>query len=99
MFRPDSFADLGGMYETKPGFYLLVGPDWHGDTPKGIAGVFRSKTNTGFAPPQAFQDDTPEDKRAVQSVLGGIDMYPLSMFDGKMKAQDCQTLMCAERFG
>jgi len=86
--RTDSFADLGAMYGTKPGFYLLVGPDWDGDTPSGFAGVFRSKTNTGFVAPRVFQDDTPEDKRAVQSVLSGIDMYPLSMFDGKMKTQD-----------
>jgi len=86
--RTDSFADLGAMYGTKPGFYLLVGPDWDGDTPSGIAGVFRSTTNTGFVAPRVFQDDTPEDKRAVQSVLSGIDMYPLSMFDGKMKTQD-----------
>ncbi len=25
--RTDSFADLGKMYNTKPGFYLLVGPE------------------------------------------------------------------------
>src|SRR5215469_15645683 len=86
--RTDSFADLGAMYGTKPGFYLLVGPDWNGKVPAGITGVFRSKTNTGFVAPRVFQDDTPEDKRAVQSVLSGIDMYPLSMFDGKMKTQD-----------
>src|SRR5215471_6150376 len=34
--RTDSFADLGAMYWTKPGFYLLVGPNWKGETPKGI---------------------------------------------------------------
>src|SRR5262249_23759158 len=28
--RTDSFADLGAMYGTKPGFYLLAGPDWKG---------------------------------------------------------------------
>lgn len=28
--RSDSFAELGKMYDTKPGFYLLVGPDWQG---------------------------------------------------------------------
>lgn len=86
--RTDSFADLGAMYGTKPGFYLLTGRDWDGETPRGIEGVFRSKTNTGFVAPRVFQDDTPEDKRAVQSVLSGIDMYPLSMFDGKMKIKD-----------
>jgi hypothetical protein len=86
--RTDSFADLGKMYGSRPGFYLLVGPDWNHDIPQGITEVFRSKTNTGFVAPRVFQDDTSEDKRAVQSVLSSIDMYPLSMFDGKMKTQD-----------
>src|SRR5262249_5542531 len=29
--RTDSFADVGAMYGTKPGFYLLVGPNWKGE--------------------------------------------------------------------
>jgi hypothetical protein len=86
--RTDSFADLGAMYGTKLGFYLLVGPDWKGKVPKGIGKVFRSPTNTGFVIPRVFQDDTPEDKQAVQSVIAGIDMYPLSQYDGKMKRRD-----------
>src|SRR5260221_6073597 len=86
--RTDSFASLGAMYGTKPGFYLLVGPNWKGEVPKGIAKVVRAKTNTGFVMPRVFQDDTPEDKRAVQPVIAGIDMYPLSMYDGKMKRRD-----------
>ena len=76
--RTDSFADLGAMYDTKPGFYLLVGPKWQGDVPAGIAKVFRSGTNTGFFAPRAFQDDTPEDKRAIQDVISLIDAYPLA---------------------
>ena len=35
-----------------------------------------------------FQDDTPEDKRAVQEALSAIDMYPLAMFDAQMKRVD-----------
>ena len=34
--RTDSFAELGKMYGTTPGFYLLVGPDWQGEVPEGI---------------------------------------------------------------
>jgi hypothetical protein len=34
--RTDGFASLGKLYGTKPGFYLFVGPDWHGQVPKGI---------------------------------------------------------------
>ncbi len=90
--RTDSFADLGAMYGTKPGFYLLVGPDWKGVTPSGIAGVFRSKTQTGMVVPRVFQDDTPEDKQAVQPLVNGIDLYPLSMFDSKVKTVDYKQL-------
>ena len=39
--RTDSFVQLGKMYGTTPGFYLLVGPDWQGEVPKGITRVFR----------------------------------------------------------
>lgn len=86
--RSDSFAELGKMYGTKPGFYLLVGPDWNGKVPAGITQVFRSSTNTGFVIPRVFQDDTAEDRKAVQPALAGIDMYPLSKYDGKVKQRD-----------
>jgi hypothetical protein len=86
--RTDGFVQLGKMYGTTPGFYLLVGPDWHGETPKGINGVFRSSTNTGFAAPRIFMDDTREDRLALQSVLPQVMMYPLSEYDGTMKSYD-----------
>lgn len=86
--RTDGFAQLGKMYGTTPGFYLLVGPNWQGEIPKGITKVFRSSTNTGFAAPRVFQDDTPEDRKAIQSVLQWISMYPLAEYDGKMKSVD-----------
>jgi hypothetical protein len=38
--------------------------------------------------PRVFMDDTPQDKAAVQQLIQGIDVYPLSMFDGKMKQRD-----------
>ena len=90
--RTDSFADLGAMYGTKPGFYLLVGPGFQGEPPAGITRLFRSKTSTGFVVPRVFQNDTPEDKQAVQAVIGGIDMYPLKDFDGKAKTRDWSRL-------
>ncbi|WP_422421430.1 DUF1254 domain-containing protein [Pseudomonas sp. GZD-222] len=86
--RSDSFAELGKMYATKPGFYLLVGPDWNGKVPAGITKVFRARTNTGFVIPRVFQDDTAADREAVQPALAGIDMYPLSKYDGKVKKRD-----------
>jgi len=90
--RTDSFVQLGKMYATNPGFYLLVGPDWRGEVPKGITKVFRSQTSTGFVAPRVFQDDTPEDKRAIQAVLPQIMMYPLSDYDGAMKSMDWSKL-------
>jgi len=90
--RTDSFADMGAMYGTEPGFYLLVGPKWEGQPPKGIHKVFRSTTNTGMVAPRAFQDDTPEDKAAIQAALSGVDMYPVKEYDGKMKSRDWRKL-------
>ena len=86
--RTDSFVQLGKMYGTTPGFYLLVGPNWQGEIPKGITKVFRAATHTGLAAPRIFQDDTPEDKRAIQAVLQQVMMYPLSEYDGGMKRLD-----------
>jgi hypothetical protein len=67
--RTDGFAQIGAMYGTPPGFYLLVGPAWAGEIPRGIVKVFRSPTNTAFVVPRVFQDDSPQDKRAVRSVI------------------------------
>jgi hypothetical protein len=86
--RTDSFVRLGKMYDTKPGFYLLAGPDWKGAVPDGIAGVFRSKTNLGVIIPRVFMDDSETDRQAIQSVLTGILTYPLNKFTGKMQTKD-----------
>ena len=90
--RTDGFVQLGKMYGTTPGFYMLVGPNWRGDIPKGITKLFRSSTNTGFVAPRVFQDDTPEDKKAIQSVLQWIMMYPVAEYDGTMKRTDWSKL-------
>lgn len=84
----DSFAELGKMYGTKPGFYLLVGPDWKGSVPKGITKVFRARSNTGVVIPRVFQDDTAADKQAVQASLAGVNLYPLAEYTGKMQTRD-----------
>lgn len=90
--RTDSFAQLGKVYGTMPGFYLLVGPNWNGEVPKGITRVFRSSTNTGNVIPRVFLDDTAQDRNSIQSVLKQILMYPLSEFDGQMKSVDWKAL-------
>ena len=66
--RTDSFASVGKQYRTKPGHYLPVGPNWKSDTPAGINAVFRSSTGLAAVFPRVFQDDTPEDKVAIQRV-------------------------------
>jgi hypothetical protein len=90
--RTDEFSEIGKQYGTKPGFYLIVGPDWKGETPAGINAVVRSSTELAFAIPRIFMDDTPEDHAAIQSLLSQINFYPLSQFDGKMKTMDWSTL-------
>ena len=86
--RTDLFASIGKQYATKPGFYLLVGPNWKGDVPAGVNATYRSPTDLVAVFPRVFQDDTPEDRRAVQPLLSQIVVYPLSEFDGKMKTKD-----------
>jgi hypothetical protein len=86
--RTDSFVQLGKMYGSKPGAYLLVGPDWNGKIPDGIAGIFRSSTNYGIVIPRVFKTSTPEDTKAVQAFTNQISMCSLSKWDGQMKIED-----------
>jgi hypothetical protein len=90
--RSDSFADIGAMYATQPGFYLLAGPDWNGAVPKGISRVFRSPTNVGFLIPRVFREDTAADRQSVQLLVGQIMSYPLSRYTGRMQTRDWSKL-------
>jgi len=84
--RTDQFGEVGKPYGTKPGFYLLVGPNWKGEVPPGIAAVVRSSTSLANAIPRIFQNDTEEDRTAIQPVIDQVVAYPLAQFDGKMKS-------------
>lgn len=86
--RTDSFAKIGKMYGTKPGFYLLTGPGWKGSVPNGIAGVFQATTQLGVVIPRVFKQSTPEDTQAVQPIVSQITMYPLSKFNGQLQNTD-----------
>jgi hypothetical protein len=97
--RTDQISELGLQYGTKPGFYMIVGPDWKGATPAGIAGVVRSSTNFAATMPRIFLNDTPEDHAAIQPALNQILIYPLSQFDGKMKTKDWSKVPRVERKG
>jgi hypothetical protein len=86
--RTDAFCNMGKQNGTKPGFYLLVGPEWKGEKPAGVTEVYRSPTDLAIIFPRVFQTDAPEDKAAVQPLLTQIVVYPLSDFDSKMKTKD-----------
>lgn len=86
--RTDQFGELGQPYKTKPGFYLLVGPNWKGEKPAGVEAIIRSSTALANAIPRIFMDDTAEDRAAIQKYLNQVVFYPLSKFDGKMKTID-----------
>ena len=86
--RTDSFVELGKMYGTAPGHYLLAPASWDGEVPDGIAGVFRFDTRVGVVIPRVFLDDTDEDRAEVQALVNQISMYPLEEFDGTLKVVD-----------
>jgi hypothetical protein len=90
--RTDTLGGVGKMYDTAPGFYLVVGPEWNEKVPSGIAGVFHSPTNLAYIIPRAFLDDTAEDRKAIQPLISQVMAYPLSEFDGTTKTKDWSTL-------
>jgi hypothetical protein len=85
------------QYGTKPGFYMIVGPNWKGDVRPEIAGVVRSSTDFAAIMPRIFMNDTPEDHAAIQPLLNQIVLHPLSEFDGKMKTKDWSKLPAVNR--
>jgi hypothetical protein len=90
--RTDQISELGQQYGTKPGFYMVVGPNWKGATPDGISGLVRSSTDFAVTMPRIFITDSPEDQQSVQPALSQIQLYPLSQFDGKTKSKDWSKL-------
>ena len=86
--RTDAFAQLGKPYGTRPGFYLLVGPNWKGKIPEGIGGIARCSTDLANVIPRVFMDDTDQDREAIQPIINQVVAYPLSKFDRKMKIKN-----------
>jgi hypothetical protein len=64
---------------SEPGNYMIVGPDWKGDTPAGITKVFNSTTQFSIAifRTQLFN---PADMPNVVKVQSGYKAQPLSTF-------------------
>lgn len=86
--RTDSFARMGKQYNTKAGFYAVVGPNWEGEIPDGITEVFRSTTALAAFCPRVFIEDTPEDRAAVADLIQQVNIYPLDEFDGTVHTYD-----------
>jgi len=86
--RTDQFGELGKPYGSKPGFYLLAGPNWAGEKPAGVEAVIRSSTALANVIPRIFMDDTSEDRVAIQPLLNQVVAYPLTDFTGRMKTID-----------
>jgi hypothetical protein len=86
--RTDSFADIGCMHGTPPGAYLVVGPDWRGDVPAGIAQVLRCPTRYAYCLPRVFFTAEPGDREAALPVVNRIMAYPLDEFDGELRETD-----------
>ena len=61
------------------GSFLLAGPGWKGDTPKGIKKVFRCETELAF-PTYRTQLFNPGDIENVKKVQAGYKVQPLSAF-------------------
>jgi hypothetical protein len=64
------------------GDYLIVGPDWQGETPKGIKTIFRSTTAFSIAIFRTQLFD-PKDMPNVVKVQKGYKATPLSKYLGK----------------
>jgi hypothetical protein len=64
---------------NEPGDYLVVGPDWKGETPAGIKKVFRSTTQFSLA---AYRTQliNPADMPNVIKVQSGYKVQPLSAY-------------------
>jgi hypothetical protein len=64
------------------GSFLLAGPGWKGETPKGVDKVFRSETELAF-PTYRTQLFDPGDIDNVRKVQAGYKVQPLSAFLGQ----------------
>ncbi|VAX17391.1 hypothetical protein MNBD_IGNAVI01-1194 [hydrothermal vent metagenome] len=64
------------------GSYLLAGPEWKGEKPKGVVKVIKSECNFAVALGRT-QVYNPDDVENAKKVMGGYKVQPLSAFLGK----------------
>jgi len=83
---------LGSASGTPGGKFLLVGPDWQGETPEGFIEVLRSPTNIAVAMGRSFTAHSPESKTQARAVLNQIGVYPLSQNATDLRTFDCEAV-------
>ena len=82
-----NFAYLGSRTTgNEGGSYLIAGPGWKGEPPKGVKQVIRSETELALA---VFRTQlfSPDDLDKVKQVQAGYKAQPLSAFLGKSEAK------------
>lgn len=83
---------LGSASATPGGKFLLVGPEWRGETPDGFVEVLRSPTNIAVAMGRSFTAHSPESKAQARAVLNQIGVYPLSQNAPGLRTFDCEAV-------
>ena len=81
---------LGSASGTPGGKFLLVGPDWNGQRPRGFIDVLRSPTNVTGVFGRSFAAHGPEAKAKARAVLNQIGMYPFSENLSGLQTFDCE---------
>ncbi|MFF5790983.1 DUF1254 domain-containing protein [Paeniglutamicibacter sp. NPDC012692] len=83
-----NFAYIGSRTTGNDGgSFLVAGPGWNGETPAGVAAVFRSETELALAVYRT-QLFNPEDLENVKTVQSGYITQPLSTFLGQPTPPD-----------
>jgi hypothetical protein len=78
-----NFAYIGSRTTgNKGGHFLIAGPGWKGDLPRGITKMIRSETEMVLAVYRT-QLFNPDDIEKVKAIQAGYEVQPLSAFPGK----------------
>jgi hypothetical protein len=81
---------LGSASGTPAGKFLLVGPEWQGETPEGFIDLLRSPTNVAVLMARSFAARTPEAKAKARAVLNQMGATPLSEDQPGRRQFDCE---------
>ena len=76
---------------SEAGDYMVVGPDWKGETPAGIKKVFRSSTQFSVAVYRT-QLFSPDDLDGVKKVQAGYNVHTLSAYLNQPPPQPAPTI-------